>query len=72
MHCVGVPLYKYIRRVYRYIYMCVYLIYESIASRAFVGWERPLNSKEKNVLEEYILVKIYLSSAEVLLFQKMD
>lgn len=52
------------------MYMCTFLIYESIAARAFVGLERVLNRKESYMLEEYILVKIYLSSTEVL-FQKM-
>ena len=80
MHCVGVPLHKYIKRVYIYIhiyiyihvyiYMCIFLIYESIATRAFVGSERVLNRKERYKVEEYIHVKIYLNSTEVL-FQKM-
>ena len=70
-------LYKYIYNINptisiinnRYVYVhifnvCVY------ATRAFVGLERVLNRKERYMLEEYILVKIYLSSTEVL-FQKM-
>lgn len=52
------------------MYMCIFLIYEPIATREFVGSERVLNRKERYVLEKYILVKIYLSSIEVL-FQKM-
>lgn len=69
MHWVGVPLHKYIKRVYGYVYVhifnvCVY------ATRAFVGLERVSNRKERYMLEEYILIKIYLSSTEVL-FQKM-
>ena len=72
MHWVGVPLHKYIKRVYIYMYICVciFLIYESIATRAFVGSERVLNRKERYKVEEYIHVKIYLNSTEVL-FQKM-
>lgn len=70
MHWVGVPLHKYIKRVYRDIYMCIFLIYESIATRAFMGSERVLNRKERYIVEEYIHVKIYLNSTEVL-FQKM-
>lgn len=46
-------------------------IFESIAARAFVRWERALNSRERKILEEYVFVKIYLSAIEVLLFQKM-
>ena len=50
--------------------MCIFLIYESIATRAYVGSERVLNRKERYKVEEYIHVKIYLNSTEVL-FQKM-
>lgn len=35
MHCVRVPLYKNIIRVYRYIRAYI-LIYEPVANRAFV------------------------------------
>ena len=52
------------------MYMSIFLIYGSIATREFVGSERVLNRKERYILEEYIFVKIYLSFTEVL-FQKI-
>lgn len=71
MHCVGVPLSKYIIRIYSIECILVYFIYESIASRAYCEIRERLKEQRKKILEGYILAKIFLISIEVLLFQKM-
>lgn len=47
MHCVGVPLPKYIIRIYSIECILVYFIYESITSRAFCEMRERLKEQKE-------------------------